>query len=146
MLCLVHVVLVAHHLEDDHLLCVPQGTASLQTHRDHLPLALVEVNAAHLRVAVSVEHPDEAHRGGVKNANLAMDTAESDQIELCRVVDAVNSLDLSLLLRVVLESLERVDPQQGLLAFNFLPFSPFFVRLDLLRTLLLLFLDGLPSS
>ena len=88
---------------------------------------------------MSVKHADEAHRGRIEYSNLTMDSAKGNQVELCRVVNAIDGLHLRLFLRVFLESFECVHSELGLLALCFLSLLSFFLSLDLLSRALLIF-------
>jgi len=80
---------------------------------------------------VGVEEPNETHRGRVQNPDLAVDTAERNEVQLSRVVNAVDRLDLLLLHLFALQTSQGVFPDLAHLSFQPLFFLPLYVR-DLL--------------
>jgi len=85
---------------------------------------------------MGVIHANEAHGGGVKDANLAVHAAKGNEVQVCGVVDAVNGGDLSLLFRIRLKGLQCLRPETGFLPLIIFLLGPFVLFPDLLRALL----------
>ena len=83
-------VLIFDCLDNLHLLGVPDGDITVGCHGEHLELRVIEVQAGHFLVLVSVIQTLERQGGAVCDSDDALDTAESYEVQSRGVVHEVD--------------------------------------------------------